>query len=82
MEGVEVGEGHYMVTIAVAEGGRAVFDAGADLLEKAGHAEVFRLDEDDDNFAGSWTKDEYTVAFDVSTTSGVWYASYVVSQSG
>lgn len=79
VDGFAVSGGHYMVTLALTEGGRAVFDAGADLLEQAGHSEVFRLVDDEESQSGNWTGDGYSVTLNVSTTGGEWFADYVVA---
>lgn len=81
VEGANIDDSMFIVTIAVNGDGRAVFDEGVALLERAGHTLVFRLDDDETNLTGQWMGDGYRVNFAVSHTDGVKYADYTVTSA-
>lgn len=78
VEGANIDDTMWIVTVAVNGDGRAIFDEGVALLESAGHSMVFLLDDNDDNLTGQWQGSGYFVLFEVSHTDGTKYANYTV----
>ncbi len=81
VEGYNVDDTMFLVTVEVTGDGRAIFDEGVALLEGAGHTLVFLLDDDESSLTGQWMGEGYRVNFDVSHTDGTRYASYTVTSA-